>query len=637
MFDIHQAKIDILKENDVTIRHINLDIDLECFILIDSEDKKISQLILTNILDTLIGNISKYNTYKDFSSALERINSLLKNWQDDKNKIKGLNIFIGVLNKSNLTFSNIGRPSWYLIKGDGELVEIIDKWDIKKEFSFISSGDINDEEVIILSTGRLLDYLSRSDIRESAGLGKAEEINRNLENILRGENIEENIGILSMKNNFFIVPKEDTKISNYLSKIKYLWMKAFDNKIVKTSIANAMLWYEKLLKQSKTIKNSILVVGIFVSIFLLYSIIGGVLGGTKVSKDIANSQLKLEHARDYIRIANENVANPDIFDLNIKKAEEIIYEIKDKKLFLNDLSKILDDITIIKKEFNGVESFEEDNEKLISDKIPATASSIVEMGGKIYAITKNSVAWPIILWQTAVKERAFDKLALEDNFKNAILFNGTILLSTKLSKLVTFTPNGYFRYTDAVWRATWEEIEQFETFVENIYVISKDGNQIIRHKKSGDNFDSWANYLQDEDAKNIGKILSVAIDGGIYILKKDLSIVKVFNSPRYRVESIMINKLPKNYAVEENAPIKLKTRIDLSYLYLFMNNKVWIFKPNSKNYQDVKSLTYIGQIEGKIYKIKDFYIHRDGEIYALNEKWIYKINFEVSDDKLILK
>jgi len=111
MFDIHQAKIDILKENDVTIRHINLDIDLECFILIDSEDKKISQLILTNILDTLIGNISKYNTYKDFSSALERINSLLKNWQDDKNKIKGLNIFIGVLNKSNLTFSNIGRPS----------------------------------------------------------------------------------------------------------------------------------------------------------------------------------------------------------------------------------------------------------------------------------------------------------------------------------------------------------------------------------------------------------------------------------------------------------------------------------------------------------------------------------------------
>jgi len=169
-------------------------------------------------------------------------------------------------------------------------------------------------------------------------------------------------------------------------------MKAFDNKIVKTSIANAMLWYEKLLKQSKTIKNSILVVGIFVSIFLLYSIIGGVLGGTKVSKDIANSQLKLEHARDYIRIANENVANPDIFDLNIKKAEEIIYEIKDKKLFLNDLSKILDDITIIKKEFNGVESFEEDNEKLISDKIPATASSIVEMGGKIYAITKNSVA-----------------------------------------------------------------------------------------------------------------------------------------------------------------------------------------------------------------------------------------------------
>jgi hypothetical protein len=94
MFDIHQAKLDIKRENDISLRHINLDGDLECFILIDSEDKKIKDIILTNILDTLIGNISKYNTYKDFSNALERINALLKTWQDEKNKIKGLNIFI---------------------------------------------------------------------------------------------------------------------------------------------------------------------------------------------------------------------------------------------------------------------------------------------------------------------------------------------------------------------------------------------------------------------------------------------------------------------------------------------------------------------------------------------------------------
>lgn len=639
MFDIHQAKIDIQRENDITLRHINLDVDLECFILIDSEDKKIKDIILTNILDTIIGNISKYNTYKDFSNALERINALLKTWQDEKNKIKGLNIFIWILNKSNLTFSNIGRVSGYLIKGDSELVEIIEKWDIKKEFSFISSGDINDGEVVVLSTGRLLDYLSRSDIRESASLEKAENMCKNLENILKWENIEENIGIVCMRNNLFVIPKEDTKIKNYLSRAKYLWMKVFDNKIVKTSIANSMLWYENISKQSKSIKNAILVVGIFVSVFLLYAIIGGVLGNSKVSKDVANSQLNLEKARDYIRVANENIANPDVFDLNIKKAEEIVYEIKDKKLFLNDLSKILDDITIIKKEFNGVESFEEDGEKLISDKVSAKATHILEMWGKIYALTKNSVIWPIIPWQENPKEKVFDKLALEDSFKNAVVMsNGSILISTKLSKLVTFTSNAYFRYTDAIGQTTWEEMEQIETFTENIYTLKKDGNQITRHKKRGDNFEAGTNYLEEADTKNIGKIISIAIDGGIYILKKDLSIVKVFSSPRYRIESIMINKLPKNYSIEEwSAPVKLKTRLELSYLYLFMNNKIWVFKPNAKNYQDVKSLTYIGQIEGKTYKIKDFYIHRDGELYALNEKWIYKINFEVSDDKLILK
>jgi len=114
--------------------------------------------------------------------------------------------------------------------------------------------------------------------------------------------------------------------------------------------------------------------------------------------------------------------------------------------------------------------------------------------------------------------------------------------------------------------------------------------------------------------------------------------IKAFNSPKYRLESLLINKLPKNYQIENtSAPIKLKTRGELSYVYLFLNEKIWVFKPNSTNYQDTKNLTYIGQIEGKMYDIKDFYVHRDGEIYILNENGIYQLNFEVSDNKLIIR
>jgi hypothetical protein len=70
---------------------------------------------------------------------------------------------------------------------------------------------------------------------------------------------------------------------------------------------------------------------------------------------------------------------------------------------------------------------------------------------------------------------------------------------------------------------------------------------------------------------------------------------------------------------------------------MLLNNKIWILKPNSKDYRNTKSLTYIWQIEWWKTKIKDFFVNHDGEVYVLNETGIYKLNFEISDDKVILR
>lgn len=636
MFDIHQAKIHLGKENEVLSKHINLDADLECFILIDSTDTKISGLVLNNVLDTIIWNISKYDTYKDFSNALENINLFIKTWQNDGNKIKDLSIFIWILSKHSLTFSTIWKASGYLIKKDGELIEITEKSDIKKEFSFISSGDINDGEVVIISSNRLLDFLSKSDLRDSGSLHKSEDILVNLENIIKWEKLDDNISLFSIKNNYFLISKENDKVHIYGTKCKYYALKMFDNKFVKSTIANLMLWKEKLACQSRMIKNIVFVLWILVSVIFLYNIIGTILSSSSNVQNIEASKVKLEEIRTYIRIANENIANPDIFSLNIKKADDLILEINQKELFLNDIQKIMEDITIIKKQFNGVESFEEEKEKLISDGIDAGARSIVQISWKIYVISKNTVFGPILSGQE-VKKYVFDKLGNADAFKEAIVFNNSILILTEQSKVVNFTTNGFFRYVDSVGQTSWEKMTQVESFGQNIYTINNAGNQIVKHTRNGDNFNAGIPYLKDEDAAAIWNILSIGIDGGIYILKKDLSIVKVYASPKYRMENILINKLPKNYTVEENSPVVLKTRQELSYVYLLMNNKIWVFKPNSKSYLDTKNLTYIGQIEGKTAKIKDFYIAHDGELLVLNEKWIYKLTFEVSDTKLLLR
>jgi hypothetical protein len=218
------------------------------------------------------------------------------------------------------------------------------------------------------------------------------------------------------------------------------------------------------------------------------------------------------------------------------------------------------------------------------------------------------------------KETSFSQLDSSDAFKNAVVVGDNIILLTQLAKIVNFSKSGFFQYIDTLGQKTWQESSDIDSFLTNIYLLNKEQNQITKHKKVGDNYDTGTPFLKLDDSKNIGKILSIGVDGGMYILKNDLSILKVFSSPKYRVESILINKLPKNYTIEgtpEN--IKIKTRGDLAYVYILLNNKIWIFQPNTKLFQDTKSLMYVGQIEGKQSKIRDFYVSHDGLILTLTE------------------
>jgi hypothetical protein len=172
----------------------------------------------------------------------------------------------------------------------------------------------------------------------------------------------------------------------------------------------------------------------------------------------------------------------------------------------------------------------------------------------------------------------------------------------------------------------------------NIYLISKKDNQIFKHKKSGNNFTKWAAYLTSENQKSIKNMEDIAIDWGFYIIQKDLKITKFFANPRNRLEKLDLNKFPENYKIEDkNAPIKIKTRAELNYVYILINNKIFITEPNSRRHQDTKSLKYLGQIEWQKNKIIDFYIKHDWELLILSKTGIYKIQFEENEGKILLR
>ena len=98
MFEINAKKVDFEKDNLLIKRNINLDTNLDCFILISTNDDNFWELLLNNILEFIIEKISKKDPYGDFSIALESINSFIKTWELDSENELEMDVIISILN-----------------------------------------------------------------------------------------------------------------------------------------------------------------------------------------------------------------------------------------------------------------------------------------------------------------------------------------------------------------------------------------------------------------------------------------------------------------------------------------------------------------------------------------------------------
>lgn len=609
-------------------KQIHLDSDLDLFFLIETNDSRLTDLLDRKILDASLGNIDLQNVYKDFSGVLENINGVLRTWRQDAEQKPKVHMVAGVLHRNTFLFSTVWRASCYLIKAEGEVLEITDSKDKPEEFVFISNGKLDVGDTISMSSRRLFKYLSESDFSDSLRDSDVEHFHKNISLILNEELWGKDIIVSSFM--YYLELGEPAT-----HKWKDVLFRMLDNAIVKRAIAWWMMAVDKMIAQKKYVKNAAFVGGIIVSFILLYVIISGVIAKTVDNRETINSKELIVEARQYIKLAGDNTGNPDMFDVNIKKAEELVSDLKDKNIFLDDVQRLLDDITVMKKQFNGVESFDETVDNALYTGDVGVANSLLKLQSKTYIVTKNSVVWPLETTGEPLVH-IFSDLG-DDSFVDAVALDDVLVLLTSGSKIVTFDTTGFFRYADVAGQAKWEEAASIATFGNNIYLQGRD-NQIYKHAKSGNNFKEWQKYLSDADVADIGSVLDIAIDGGFYILKSDLSMLKFFASPKYRLESLTINKAPKNYDVENSLdPVRVKTRQELNYVYMLLNNKIWVFQPNTKSVYDTQSLQYIGQVEGKRHTIRDFYIDHDGELLVLNDAGVYQLQFEVSDGKLILR
>ncbi|MDD5197502.1 MAG: hypothetical protein PHN60_01440 [Candidatus Gracilibacteria bacterium] len=608
-------------------------------------DEKLGSFIENTIIDLILTNSIAIgnDTYAHFGYLLERLNKYFKEIEKESD-FESLSIFIGIVQDSTLHFSILKNAFAYLMK-DGKIINIAEGMGLLEkvpQFSYISSGIIGSMDTLCISNTNLFDYLTQEDILEMTDekIHLKEETGHIIENLLSREIREVPTDLILLYNPEKLAKKstftwDTTSLEKALSLVKKQGKSAYDACKKNEQVIRLVAEIKKRIDgNNKYFRSGLFGLGVIVCVGLLYFILSSIFiqkANTTIPEEYKN---KLIEAQLIIEKSNKDMGNREVFNANIKKAEDIIFEVRKKQVFLNDVKKLLSDISILKKQINGVESFDPKTSpsEYLFEGNDFQVNGIFELSKKLYFVGKSSLIGPYVKGGEVQKYAYPDG---EEAISSDISSDGYIYIFTKTDRLLRFY-KGEFSYVNVEGQKTWEKGRVIKFFNSNLYILAEDGKQLYKHKPGINGFASKTDVFEAADTKN-HTILTFGIDGGFYILKEDLTIDKIFGLPSYTKRSIRINNLPENYTLDDGSIPSFFNAPNLNYLYLVLGNRVWVFEPDNKNYRDVSAIKYIGQIEFVEGKIGSITVPKDGTIIAATDTGVYTVNFEVSDGKVIVR
>lgn len=632
MLEYDIRSIDAWEKNYLKAQVIDIEESFHCMYLISTHDSKFWEILTQKILDAILDHIDQKNAYKDFSRSLEKINAFLKNWSKEA-KDTQLHAIIWIYNEKQFHFSHIGDASVLLGNIRGNIIEVTDKKDHPSDFHFISSGDVEPGETLILSTNRLLDSLSLDDVEDGLGTKHIENCWENIEHILMHEDISNNIACIVLRSKSS--PEEESVKT--LHTLGFYMMKFLDNRYTKKTLGYMYYLRDRVLEKQKHTVQIIFWIGMLLSILVLYMFVSSFFTRISSTQDVENLQLTLQEAQDFIGQATENINNIENYERFMQEAEKRIAILEEKWVYVNDIEKLRNDMSTIESQANTVQSFE--SKDFLHYLFPEEKEvvKLVQVSGKLYAVHERSVTWPIIPGQN-VENYVYVWLSGEDSFIDATTASNSIVIQTKQGKVISFATSHRFSPLTVQGQDTWYNSQVIRSFNQNLYVFSQNNDQVYMHRRQGNSYLEGIAYLTPEDSQSLGPFLSMAIDGGFYLLKQDGMFLKFFRNPEYRIESLTLNRLPRNYIPLVTDP---NNKIDMElwpkYIYLQIGDRVFIFEPNTNRVNDVKSLRFMGQIESRWSDIQAFYVLRDGDVYFADSKGIYRVSFDIEDFGVVIR
>lgn len=348
------------------------------------------------------------------------------------------------------------------------------------------------------------------------------------------------------------------------------------------------------------------------------------------TKDAKNQILE---AKTLIESSQKLTTNPELFDQTIEKAEVLLAGLETKQLFAKDVLDLRNKIEAMKKEIYDIQTVDlsEKTSIIPFDPKQITPIWVYEKDKKLNIIGKEWTIQDYAIGDTWLQMKQYPS---GESIKDyTIQDDGNFFFLTNSNRVLTSRKNAEITYINVTWQEWWETADGIATFNGNLYLWDKNEWQIYKHRPGINGFSqkSWVLGVPTP------WILDIWIDWGFYILKNDQRVMRAMWS-NGSATWLVLNNLPGDYTVWQNSSnTRMILSANLNYIYILDKNKVWIFLPDSKRFQDIRSWSYIAQLElGTKDSIVDIAVPRDGLLYVLTNAAVYSVWFEFVENNIII-
>lgn len=573
-----------------------------------------------------------YDPYTRFEEALKMINREIKRMQEEKEfKFQAnLDVVIAVISGATLYLTQTGEAEAYLLRR--KLISVVSEGltssDENEVFTNVASGLLEPADTLVLSTTRLLRYVSKTHMAKSLDRLHLQHSLDDLKGVLDTE-ITQKSGILGIRiegmiedgealakgKKKFALPKNVCwpKVSVFSSLAKFAALvkekKSLLGDVITRRRPVFFADFFRMTKDKVLAAVLVLVIILMVGVYLVHK--------RSLEQERLNElEATLQQVEETVSLATTkgNYNKSQAADL-LDQAEEDALAVLNAGFLRAQATYLLDQIQSERDRLDSVVRIVEPRvvADLAGKRSTVDALGLISAGGDLFAYEYNAL-YRIVL------DKVQDPLTIDEKevvVAGAYLEDQDALVFLTQSGQIIEYRDGLFFFMDTLDQQ-WHAGIDISTYGNRVYILDAAGNQIWRYtRKERDQYSSAEEYNTSGDLKNG---VSMAIDSSIFVLNLDGSVSKFYSgSPK----SLRVDKAPMQSPKE---PVSIYTDKDTAQIFILdsATNRILEYYKDSSSDNIVYAKQYILSGVGEL---KDVYFDKKSQnLYVLDSTKVYQVD-----------